>query len=287
MAFWNKKTQQSKPQQEPAYAAPIPLWDHAKKITKDQWAEGSLPIGWYVYDEGYGYQAIRPHPDGTKSETAWFHMYNMDQISPWLGVPLPNEMLEKSEAAPSIESDGQSTHSTPEQESFPPEQISSSVPIGSESDSNSLIYESPTSAEVLEQQWAAARMKEGLEKNRTPKNAKRKRPNMVRFMLSDEEHALFLNRVDRSGMTQTEFLRQASLNNQVIVKPKNPELIQAIHDLTSELGRQGGLIAMWLKPNEGQRTLHPEEWDYLVQQVHYIDDIKPKLKQLMEDISNS
>lgn len=287
MAFWNKKTQQEK--QDQAYVAPISRWPAAKKITKEQWLTGNLPIGWYVYDEGYGYQAIRPHPDGKNFESKWFQMYDRDQISPWLGVALPDESVQK--ATPErINKNGETGYpplGTSEIQKIPQAEIPDTASANSYHVPHNESPLKSASADELEQQWAFSKMQEALKKTQTPKIKNRKRKQQISFRLSDEEQGLFLNRVRNSGMTQSEFLRQAALTSQVVVKPNNPELIQALHELTSELGRQGGLIAMWLKPNKGQRAVHQEEWDYLVKQVHYIEDIKPKLKQLMEDIANS
>ena len=270
MGFWSKRGDKSFTASHQA----IDPWPEAKKITKTDWESGALPIGWYFYEDGYGFRAIRPRADGQSVDTAWFQMYNIEQLVDWLGVNLPQEMQSKTNPENSTELDGQST---PEQETFPSEQISTPP--------ESFFNSQPQS--TLEQQWAMTKLQEVLRANHSPKPENRKRPVMERFRVTEEEAAHILNRVAKTELTKTEFLRQAALTSQVVIKPNNPELIQAIHNLTSELGRQGGLIAMWLKPNEGQRTLHPEEWDYLVQQVHYIEEIKPQLKKLMEDISNS
>lgn len=280
MGFWNKKGDKSLTSGHQA----IEPWPEAKKITKNDWESGTLPIGWYVFDEGYGFQAIRPRADGQSFDTAWFQMYSIEQLVDWLGVKLPHEMLSKTDA----------TAHEPESISFPDSIIPSAVeipplPAALEVNpvmSTEFISESDAPNDC-EKRWAFGLVNDSITESEPARPKNRKRPIMERFRVTEKEDAIISKRVGNTGLTKNEFFRQAVLTSQIVVKPINPELIRAIDALTSELGRQGGLIAMYLKPNKGQRVLNPEEWDYLVEAVHYIDDIKPKLKQLMEDISNN
>lgn len=232
----------------------LTCWPNARQITAAESHTEGLPIGWYIYEEGFGYCGLRPNPqDQTVMErSSWYHMHRVDQLVQWLGVPLPPQFRSEDGSAQRLENDA------------PP---------------------SAESTRQLEHDWAEQRMLRELREPQKKKAAVRKRSQMVRFMLSEEEQAFFLNRVKSAGMTQAAFLREAALHGRITVYERNPELIHSIQKLTSELGRQGGLLKMWVKPNEGQRILNPEEWNHLVEAVNYIESVKPKLEKIMENLN--
>lgn len=122
------------------------------------------------------------------------------------------------------------------------------------------------------------------------KKQKRKsqgRFNAVMTRFTDAELARFRQRVQRSGLTQSEFLRRAALTGKIVIEERDPISIAILDDLElirAELGRQGGMLKMVIKPNEGQRQLVPEEWDELIRTVRYLENTKKRLGQLEEKL---
>ena len=97
-------------------------------------------------------------------------------------------------------------------------------------------------------------------------------------------------RVEQSGMTQTNYLLRCALQNPTVFPEAKPSgdlqaLFQEVHSLLAEVGRQGGMLKMVIKPNEGQRTLHPEEWDALIQSVQDQARIKKNIEKTLERIN--
>lgn len=116
----------------------------------------------------------------------------------------------------------------------------------------------------------------------------RTRNNELHFRFSDAELKRFQVRVSRSGLNQSEFIRRAVLTGRIVIEDRNPVNTMIMDDLErirAELGRQGGMLKMVVKPNQGQRELHPEEWDELVQAIRYLEHTKERLKQLEDKIN--
>lgn len=116
----------------------------------------------------------------------------------------------------------------------------------------------------------------------------RTRNNELHFWFSDAELKRFQVRVSRSGLNQSEFIRRAVLTGRIVIEDRNPVSATVMDDLErirAELGRQGGMLKMVVKPNQGQRELHPEEWSELVQAIRYLEHTKERLKQLEDKIN--
>ena len=103
----------------------------------------------------------------------------------------------------------------------------------------------------------------------------RKRPFDAHVWFSEAEQRKLERRVEASGLSKGVFIRKAALENPIVIDPETEKLLSAVTKLTAELkyihaelGRQGGLLKMAIKPNEGQRQAHPEEWNLLVQTNH-------------------
>ena len=79
MAFWNTKP---KPQ--------LPDWDMAKKITKAEAQNPALPLGWYIYKDGYIWYGLRPNEERTGLEQS-YQKSNPKDLEEWLGKPIPEE----------------------------------------------------------------------------------------------------------------------------------------------------------------------------------------------------
>ena len=150
----------------------------------------------------------------------------------------------------------------------------------------------------LENRWAvdqlAAELLEiekaeriGTDRGKTAKKRRERqglgRTNQVKIRLTDTELMQLQRRVDRAGTSQGEFLRRAALEGQIVIRENgiaDMTVIDELELLRSELGRQGGLLKMVIKPNEGQRELNPGEWNELISAVREMETLKRQLANL-------
>lgn len=103
------------------------------------------------------------------------------------------------------------------------------------------------------------------------------RSNHIRARLTDVEFAMFLDRVDKTGLTQSDFIRKAVLESSITIEEHNPWEIVLLDEmalLRCEIGRVGGLLTSVIRPNEGQRALHPEEWTDLIETIRSLERAK-------------
>ena len=109
------------------------------------------------------------------------------------------------------------------------------------------------------------------------------RTNQIMTRLTDAELVQFQRRVKKSGLAQGDFLRSAALNGQIVIEEHSVSDVAMLDELAmirAELGRQGGLLKMIIKPNEGQRELAPEEWAELIAAVRDLEKMKKRLSDL-------
>ena len=109
------------------------------------------------------------------------------------------------------------------------------------------------------------------------------RTNQVMTRLTDTELATLQRRVEKSGLAQGEYLRQAALCGQIVIVEQSVADVGLLDDLgliRAELGRQGGLLKMIIKPNEGQRELNPAEWTELISWIRCQEKTKQQLSDL-------
>lgn len=109
------------------------------------------------------------------------------------------------------------------------------------------------------------------------------RTNQVMTRLTDTELVTLQRRVEKSGLAQGEYLRQAALCGQIVIVEQSVADVGLLDDLgliRAELGRQGGLLKMIIKPNEGQRELKPAEWTELISWIRYQEKTKQQLSDL-------
>ena len=57
-------------------------------------------------------------------------------------------------------------------------------------------------------------------------------------------------------------------------------LLDELELLKADVGRVGGLMKMTIRPNEGQRTLHPKEWEELLQIVRQVEQTAKRIAEL-------
>lgn len=122
-----------------------------------------------------------------------------------------------------------------------------------------------------------------------PPQSSRARKNLIKARLSDSEYRAFTARVKRSKLSASEFLRRAALTGRIVI-PLHTELDVAMLDelalLKADVGRIGGLLKMTIRPNEGQRTLHPAEWEELLHAARQVERMAKRLTALEVKITD-
>ncbi len=112
---------------------------------------------------------------------------------------------------------------------------------------------------------------------------------MIKTRLSDSEYRAFAARVKRSKLSTSEFLRRAALTGRIVI-PLHTELDVALLDelalLKADVGRIGGLLKMTIRPNEGQRPLHPAEWGELLYAARQVERMAKRLATLEVKIAD-
>lgn len=122
-----------------------------------------------------------------------------------------------------------------------------------------------------------------------PPQSSRARKNLIKTRLSDSEYRAFTARVKRSKLSASEFLRRAALTGRIVI-PLHMELDVAMLDelalLKADVGRIGGLLKMTIRPNEGQRTLRPAEWEELLHAARQVERMAKRLAALEVKITD-
>ena len=120
----------------------------------------------------------------------------------------------------------------------------------------------------------------------------RKRPFDAHVWFSEAEQRKLERRVEQSGLSKGVFIRKAALENPIVIDPEKEKLLAAVTKMTAELkyihaelGRQGGLLKMAIKPNEGQRQASPDEWNLLVQTNHDLVRTQKMVLKTMEVVN--
>lgn len=106
-----------------------------------------------------------------------------------------------------------------------------------------------------------------------PQRKKKKghrRTNELKTRMTDDELKIFKRRVKGTGLSDSAYLRNIALTGQIVVKKQSDterKILDEMAKISAEMGRQGGLLKMVIKPNEGQRIFAPEEWKELISTV--------------------
>lgn len=151
----------------------------------------------------------------------------------------------------------------------------------------------PPEAPVTPPEPRAAQEQPSTEPKKQPKPApNRKRPFDAHVWFSEAEQRKLERRVEQSGLSKGVFIRKAALENPIVIDPEKEKLLSAVTKMTAELkyihaelGRQGGLLKMAIKPNEGQRQASPEEWNLLVQTNHDLVRTQKMVLKTMEVVN--
>ena len=280
MSFFTKNNQEEN----------LKIWDCAKRISVNEAYDPDLPCGWYFFKSSGGWVGLKPVSEGGE-------MYISDEIldvkdlEEWLGVPVtPPETPKKKTGLDAVIGRAQGQSETKKQPTW---------------GTSSREYEKPyTPPSELENQWAEAKLIEELRKleseiqesekeirdaetiltadkktisDENQPRKKRKnlgRTNQLSTRVTDIELAEFHQRVEKSGLSQGEFIRNAILNEQIVIEERSAIDVAALDELAllrAELGRQGGLLKMITKPNIGMRTFRPDEWEELIIQSHHLN----------------
>ena len=159
------------------------------------------------------------------------------------------------------------------------------------------LAESQDPPSPMESQWAEETMYQELKEEPaepTEEQPRKKRKSLgrtqqVKTRLTEAELQQFHRRVKKSGLSQGEFIRSAILTSQIVINERS-EIDVAILDelakIRADLGRQGGLLKMIIKPNEGQRELAPDEWAALIQTIRDMEKMKSRLSDLGVKFAN-
>lgn len=255
MALWGKKNNPSHPTGPKEELTP---WEHAKLAKKEEYERDMLSPGWYYYQDGYIWYGLKPNEDNTGLVRSNFHGNSPEELAQWLGVPVP------------------------------PSTGPSKAELREEAERKArLTYEAQ-----LHDQTAAAEQSQELNRQEPVPSEKEKRKrksdgyvNEVKTRFTDGELARFRRRVQRSGLNQSEFMRRAALTGKIVIDEKDPVLVELLDELTllrNELGRQGGMLKMLIKPNEGQRELAPGEWSDLMKAIRNLKDAQKCILELEE-----
>lgn len=126
-------------------------------------------------------------------------------------------------------------------------------------------------------------------RRKTKKKKSKGRKNQIMTRLTDNELIKFQRRVEKAGLAQGEFIRRAVLTSKIIIEERSMVDVGVLDDLArmqAELGRQGGLLKMIIKPNLGQRELTPDEWADLMTAIRDMDGMKKRFADLEEKVKN-
>ena len=63
-------------------------------------------------------------------------------------------------------------------------------------------------------------------------------------------------------------------------------LLDELALLKADVGRVGGLLKMTIRPNEGQRALHPAEWEELLHAARQAERMAKRLAELEVKIAD-
>lgn len=250
MALWNRSqtgANLAKPKE-------IPKWDFAKEITKAEAQSDDLPLGWYYYPDGYIWYGLKPDENNEKLIRSYSQRTPQELVD-WLGVPIEETIAEEESAA----------------EEMPTELKSGNVLQPEDAEHPEALQHNNSDDEYCDRPRRKA--------------SGRSRPNEMHFWFSDEEVKSFKRRVERSGLTQSDFLRRVALTGRIVIEERGASSVLMLDELEllrAEIGRQGGLLKMVVKPNMGQRELAPEEWQELVQAIRHIEKLTKQLSDLQE-----
>ena len=246
MAFWDRDRD---PKQ---FESKITPWEEAKLISSEVAAQPEiLAPGWYFYKENYLWHGLKPNDNG-EGFLKGYDFQALSELQKWLGVSIPHDLIDEETNRQSLSEQlanlkGKSQYTAPSE---------------------------PTA--VIEKEA----------------NYVRKRDMNIHIKVTPQEYAQFIDRVEKSGMTKTNYLIRCAIQgeiptngdqNEVIVKIE--KLSEDLATLMAEVGRQGGLLKMVIKPNEGQRPLHQEEWEALIRATQDQAKIKKKIEKTLEIIN--
>lgn len=123
------------------------------------------------------------------------------------------------------------------------------------------------------------------------KQVNRKRDCDVHVRFSDSEMRLLKKRVARSGMSLSRYIRHVALEGKLPVPDRDEtgkalsRFSRELDDLVAELGRQGGMLKLGMKPNQEEwKTQDPEGWSDIVLLIRFLERyvriFKEKLEQM-------
>lgn len=229
----------------------LSAWKEARQVSPEIGKQSEiLAPGWYFYKEHYLWHGLRPNEEGTELQKG-FDFQTLGELQNWLGLPIPQELLNQEQ-----------NRETPSQQVARIQRPQASAPA----------------VETMQ--------------TPEPQGRARRRNSNIHIKVTPQEHELFKARVAQSGMTMTNYILRSTLQDGTLPPMNTQPMVESIEslqkqllDLMAEVGRQGGMLKMVIKPNEGQRTLRPEEWDALIQATQDQNRIKRKIEKTLEVIN--
>ncbi len=267
-------------------------WDCAREITKTEVESGTLPPGWYIYPDGYMWYGLRPGSGGMERSGSY---HDPKELRQWLGVPVPEPRAASPAPEKPLSALDELVRQTVQAETPPLPSLERLLATGLNTEEEQTIQGDNAQRQqipALEKAAETLISQKTISEASPPQQNRRRlnRSNQVKTRFSSGELARFRRRVEKSGLSQSEFLRQAALNGRIVIEEKEPMTVAIMDDLElirAELGRQGGMLKMVIKPNQGQRELHPEEWEKLVQAIRYLEHTKERLGKLEDKLNGN
>lgn len=114
-----------------------------------------------------------------------------------------------------------------------------------------------------------------------PKKTRRKlnRNTEIRARFTDEEVKIIEEKIKKSGLRKGEFIRKCLLEKEI--KEIDPAAIysnvDALLELKSEIGKVGGLLKSFIKPNLNNYNVTKEEMDSIKKSLNDLENLKIKI----------
>lgn len=113
------------------------------------------------------------------------------------------------------------------------------------------------------------------------------RTNQVKTRLTDEELKLFEERVKSSGMKQGDFLRECILHENINIRSVTEidgQALGLLMEMSSELGRIGGMVKGTVIKNKEFQILSESEKNLLEKEIKELNKLKEEIQKVVQSI---
>lgn len=117
-----------------------------------------------------------------------------------------------------------------------------------------------------------------------PKKTRKKlnRNTELKARFTDEEIKIIEDKINKSGLRKGEFIRRSLLEQEIKERINTKEQIQsteALIELKSEIGKVGGLLKAFIKPNYENPNVTYEEMQAIKKQLNELEKLKSKIEK--------